>query len=62
MQKRNRQLTTLMAQHGYILVREKRHAVWRHRHTGHQLVTSQTPSDWRQLKNVLTLVQRRGWR
>jgi|DEB19_MinimDraft_3_1074340.scaffolds.fasta_scaffold02711_2 hypothetical protein len=58
MQKRNRSLATLMARHGYILVREKNHAIWRNPQTGRQVVTSRTSSDQRARKNILMTVHR----
>lgn len=59
MRQKNRALVALMHQHGYVLVRENRHAVWRHPHTKRQVVTAGTPSDYRALANIRQLLRRR---
>lgn len=59
MRQKNRALVALMHQHGYVLVRQNRHAVWRHPQTKRQVVTAQTPSDYRNLANVRQLLRRR---
>jgi|GEM_PF-2037806 len=59
MRQQNRALLTLMRQHGYVLIRESRHAVWRHSITKRQIVTSLTASDRRVLANIRAQVRRK---
>ena len=52
MRQRNRPLQQLMAKYGYVLVREKNHAVWRNPTTRHQMITSLTAGDRRVLQQI----------
>lgn len=56
--KASREITRIMHTYNYALVRAKRHAIWRHRVTGHQLVTSITPSDHRAMANIIAKAAR----
>jgi predicted RNA binding protein YcfA (HicA-like mRNA interferase family) len=58
MAKEQRRVTELLRREGYVLVRQNRHSVWRHTSTGQQIVTAITPSDWREVRNVLSCVKR----
>jgi len=50
--KASREIARVMAAYNYELVRAKRHQVWQHKHTGHRVITSATPSDHRALANI----------
>lgn len=59
MRKKDRALIALMHTHGYRLVRQNRHAIWRHSRTHHQIVTSLTTSDRRALLNIRAFLRRK---
>lgn len=50
-------LKNLMQDHGFILIRQNKHAIWR-RGAGEQIVTSVSPSDWRAIRKVEAHVNR----
>lgn len=47
-----RLLTQYLRQQGFVLLRVRKHAIWRHLATGRTLVVGLTPSDHRELQNV----------
>lgn len=59
MRQKNRALVALMHQHGYVLVRQNRHAVWRHPQTKRQVVTALTASDRRAMDNLRQFLRRK---
>lgn len=52
MTRRENDIFKLIRSHGYELIRERKHFVFKHSQTGHTLVCSRTASDHRALKNI----------
>ena len=47
-----KELKKMMKINDFVLVRQKKHAIWGHTITKKKVVTSNTGSDWRELKNT----------